>query len=1096
MKIFKNILYWLPVSLLGLGSCVDDSGIKPIDNEDQSGETTISVHLNLTMPDIMSTRGVEDDEKALSFSGNYCSYIFFFDSSNNYLTHQKITSAPVDNVVKVSVNSAALNGTPKIIMLANVDDNATDGLFKNGTELPSTYRALLAKTTKVETGVSNPFIMSGEVTATASGSNTDYKVELERSVAKVSIDNEADDFVLESYTMYKGALNGYAAAALESDPIYSGATKSSFTNLKDGDMLYNYSYPVASAGRDTENLNKAYFIIRGKYKDQTCYYRVDLRYKEGNEYKYYDLKPNHWYQVTVKSVNSLGYSSAEEASKRYMGQESEIVVAIHDHSANVMAMVSDGAHELGASRQIYYNENQLDENNENYKDNKAHFTIRLYCASNGSSHNGHMPTYDDATKKLTASTGNFRVRSLDDWITIGEVVPVTGQFSGSENNHTESPGQRYMYTVTMDPTKTVDGEGTIRITWLGMTLDVPVYHKQQFDATKILSETKITIHNTDENSTSTQDYWEFLGNVSGVDEEAMGAEKNRNDGFHFPIMYGKNSNSPWWYEYSMKLNNIDGAKGYNFKIESSKHSSVWNSLVVKQGENNISMTINNDFKDSNKKSITGNLSDLEFSISRPSKGNDYDYSTAVLTMRIYTGDEEDQYVDKKFNLYHTGFFHESGSNWYYYEVVKLANDTYWLDRNIGATSNGLYIQNDMNQSIFTDEDGYPYSTGAAAGDYLTVAEGVSYKEPKFSETVCPPGYRLPKKSEFEDLRNSANFITEQRKKDASAVHYTAYYDSEEAGRIYFPKSRFKNGGGWAGDPRAGYYWTQTIASGYEKVQIGHWVKAFYISGNSSSYMDADVDNFQMSLRCVAGQATSKSLDDTSYTIGFNVKGATHVYLYSVGSDGSRTGIFSFPGKGICSDNTTQQLFTYNSPVPEEQLYVYFTYRDDNGKIWVLSPKNPENYNQSDPINGDLTSETNFLSAADIEDISSIQGWPVKNDNLYQFDWSNANVYFPENLWLVIYIHSNFYANGYRYLRYWKNGEEPASWESLFHNQGMNAYYQIRDDIKIKSASISTIYFQLAKSQTGNNATEIYSIYPSDCLPDERDDQINYFFDSL
>lgn len=1098
------MLLWVTVSSFALLSCADDLEVKS--KAPQLAENEILVKFNLNSEEIVKTRDLENsDEKNIS---SFDVYIFSVSGASP----QKLVQIPqLSNPSSTDVKTISLNGEAYasykdeglyIVGVANC--NASYGTALSGIAVGETYTDFSKRMVKylsanTESGVTtnHGFIMSGA--AAQENVNDVYEIPLNRLAAKVSIQAnsaeipEGDSFEYLGYTMYNGAEEAFVTAPSAADDSRKFTSETSklkeIDAFEDADYEFiNYTAPVKSAGSETENSTGAYFIIHGKYNDVECYYRVDLKISDENDQNngatYYDLNPNHWYQVNVTGIARRGYLLATEAAKHYMGEEGAVTVDIHDHSANVMSMVADAHHELGVSRQIYYDGAALDSQGQKiYSDNKTTFIIRFFCDNDGKDHTSHIPTIKNGT---SLEGDDFSIDIEDDWLAITKVEDVssdTSELSGvSDNDPTESNGTRYKLTVTFYPEKMVEGETTITVNWLGFKIKVSVDYKENFDATKILDSTTLYIHNTDNDATITKNYWDFLGKtVKGVDIASMGEEKRRDDGFHFPIMYGKSADKPWYYTYELTLKNAENVVAYNFNLECSQNSTVWNNLEVKDGKGNIYTLGKNAFVNANKKNSTSNT----FTFTRPSTSNDYDYSTAVLVMRMYTGEKE--YVERKFNLYHTGFFHEDGSDWFYYEVVELADGKHWLDRNIRATSNGLYIQTESNESLFSASDTYPFSTGKAAGDYVYVADGVDYQKPKFTKgvNICPPGYRIPKQSEFDKLRTSPNFHKEHRN-DASASYYTSYYQSSSAGRIYFPKSQFKNSDQWAGDPRAGYYWTQTIASGYEKKQIGHWVKAFTLSGNSSNFINADVDHYAMSLRCIEGQASESALEEESYTIGFKIYGATHVYLYSkVGN--TRTGIFEFPGKGVCSDVTTEQLFSYNSSVTSENLYVYFTYKDSKGKIWVISPEDPSKYTPGETINGDLTDEALFRPAADIDNLSSIQGWPVSVGGFYKFVWDNAKVFFDYSNIIVLNINihnnickNNIESNKYNYLRAWIDSSSMGVYKNL-SQEGNNPNYSLTDtQIHLNMPYISAVYFQLATDANGSNATKVYTITPADC----------------
>lgn len=1099
MKVFDYIKpFKKPINIAGvlvslmavwcLTACSEDLNLAEGIQDDIIPEGYLQVAFNVSAPEKIVTRADQggNEMKIIDLT------IFIFNADGTQLIQKE--TVDLDRLQNKTTTSNSYSFTYRFPIekssvsklayaVANASSLVAEAVTVEGLEAITTTTNSLGQST---------LFMS----AKQSFSGNTVTLDLTRTTAKLTLKDESStpEFDLEGFNVYYPSNACYVTAGASSTPtspkIVSSYAKSAPGANRivgsDGSIRYDlYSHPTItySEGEGETIEVKTYVVVKGTYNGTTGYYAVALckNSAEGGaeSLTYLNILPNYWYDMRITKVNAPGYSSPQAAMANPVGKEME--VTIRDYSANVMAMVTDNAHELGASRQIYYDPDEKDaEGNYIYTDNQARLVVRFFCNGHGDE---HFPILSGG--ELTGV--NYSISSADDWIEIGEASDVSSDASqlsgGGASGDTESEGKRFEYVIKFDPSKMVAGESVIKISWMGLTLDVPVIYRQSFDASKILSLTKLTIHNTDANTSIEEDYWTFLSEkLKGADEEAMGAEKVRDDGFHFPIMYGLDSDLPWWYSYSFTLKDIGAVSGYKANIATDKPG-VWENLTI----NGNTVGINSDLD--NAPAIPA--SSATFSLSRPSTSNDYEYSSALLTLRIYTGTGSNDFKDLKFNLYHTGFFQPESEDWLYYEVVKLG-EQYWLDRNVGATSNGLYIQTDADTGLFTETDGYPFSTGAARGDYLKIAAGESYGQPKFIVTVCPPGYRVPTKSEFDALRASSDFHNEERT-DASSRYYTSYYDSRDAGKIYFPKSRFKNVGNWAGDNSAGYYWTQTIAGGYENLQIGHWVKAFYLSGNTSSFINADVDNYLMSLRCVAGKMNQQAITDESHTIGFSLKGATHVYLYS-GSEGNRSGIFSFPGKVIGSDKDEKHLFTYNSAREISELKVYFTWRDDNGKIWVIS-RNPESpYNFDGEVHGnpsDVTASAMFQEASAIPGLTSIEGWPVWNGFFYDFSW-------PEDLFFKMYdgdelrvlavdVKSQSLGSNL-WFKYWTDSTEPSDYIRMNSNTA-TGNFEMSKYLDIFNNSISAFYFQFFSNGNGDKPSIIYKLTP----PDFRYEDFNHVY---
>ena len=988
----KKIGYILGSLLLpALFSCTDDINIQRNLGEGQIPDGYLQVEFCIPQAEHIVTRG---NQTGNDMKINTLSLFLFNSDGTQLLQREDVDASTLSNFSNSASNTSnsftytfqvAKGLNPGMVYaVANADITGEVNTVSDIEDLKAGYYAN-----------GDGHYMSGKVEFISGKS---FSISLIRTTSKLTLKDMSKnpDFELTGMYLYYPGAQCYIAAGASNKIIETKATSpGSATRIEDEtgfryDLHANPTIThtvMTSPGSETSSTEVTTFVvIKGNYKGLTGFYTVPLASRDNGSKiynTYYNILPNHWYEMELKAVNSPGYESPELALQN--PAIDDVVVDIHDHTADVMAMIADGVHEIGASREVVFNPESSD---------VTSFVVRLFCKDGNESH------YPGISGNQLSGT-NFKFEA-DDWISVSDIEDITNdenQLSGSSNDP-ESAGRRYKFSLKLDTQKISDANGKIKLSWQGLSLEIPVVSKIVFDPSEILASTTLTIYDGSNIKYSSNNYGDFLKNtVKGIDEEAMGGNKRRDEGFHFPAMYGADSANPWWYQYTIKLTGIENISGYKFLIISDKNSEVWNNLKIKINGQDYSPSLNDEW--SNVPKVETNISDLI--LYRPSTTNDYSYSNAQLTMRVYYGNG-DEYTDRKFNLYHTGFFHldskwnnddteDSYNNytdlWYYYEVVELADGKHWLDRNIRATSNGLYIQTAGNTSLFSQSDPYPFlSQGTSAGDYLRIARSNS-EEPVFSTSICPPGYRIPKKSEFESLRASSDFHTEMTN-DASSPYFSSYYQSQDAGKIYFPKSRFKNNGNWDGDGQSGYYWTQSIASDNEPTEIGHWVNAFCLSGNSSSFISADVDNYSMSLRCIEGIQTSKGEKENNQTIGFKFAGATNVYLYYF-NNGKKVGLFPFPGKIVGSDLNSEHIFNYNSTIKAEDLYVYFTYKDENGKIWVISPQNPDAYKRDSFEGGNLLKESDVRGGDEISMVSEINGWPVKEGLTYNF-LDNAGIF--------------------------------------------------------------------------------------------------------
>lgn len=323
-----------------------------------------------------------------------------------------------------------------------------------------------------------------------------------------------------------------------------------------------------------------------------------------------------------------------------------------------------------------------------------------------------------------------------------------------------------------------------------------------------------------------------------------------------------------------------------------------------------------------------------------------------------------------FDIYHTGFFHNAGDNdnqdWYYYEVL-TAGGSHWLDRNIGAQSAGMaHLQDD---GTYLNATEWPVNS-TSGGDYIDYATGKA-------GTKCPKGWIMPTQGDFEKLSMQKNFSTDRLPTGSVTIFAPTYrmpYNVYRDGRtqsmtldVYFPHNRYKlKDESLKGDGGAGYYLTSTPTDqkGYYRIMkfVGMNVSAEVLNfGN-------DKDERKLSLRCIAEEGASSS-DDT-YKYSCKVKGYTHVFLYHVAADGTKTYLNTWPGKEVATvtldsngkvDETKSMAYLRNNTFS----YVSYTNLVDNGgKLYVI-------FNRV--VNGTVESNVNETSVLARQGIPFIDG---------------------------------------------------------------------------------------------------------------------------
>ena len=846
--------------------------------------------------------------------------------------------------------------------LANVKTKGNNNIdliseFQTGYE--KSISDLEEVTSDVHYGIENGFIMSGKTEGLKENS---LVMNLYRTCAKLTLKDNShnNSFILHSFKVLNTATKCYLTAKQKSNPFYDDNSRSPISGgqVKDNDGSFRYDCYVHPTKTHTQENNlssvKTLVMVDAEWMGKQCYYAFPI-YNKNESDMFYNLLPNHWYEMVITEIKGYGYSSEEEALENLTMDRME--VDIHDHAEKVSSIISDGIRELGVTSQI-----EIIYNNDKYNPDfvPAYLTVKCY------SYNDKGIT--EETKKETNTKPVITIKEGEDWIKIiNKENPVkindTDEISGNHSEDLDNPGVRWKYTLNVINGENIfnDKEALLEVEWQGLKREVKIFYNAIFSPQSICDVTLNFgyINSTDYPRSGEHDYWELINSqdkhINGIDSESLTGGKIRNEGFHFPMPYGESEDKQWTYYYTLDFSKLE-----------------------KEIETIDIITSGDDFFDEInlnwKYPFEGYHSKGQLSLKEPKK-NDFTYATGKISfiITLYPNREE---IILSTDLYHTGFidYNSAGTQTgIYYEVVDLGG-YYWLDRNIAATSNLMYVDNGDSSVGDARATGYFYKIAN---------KGQSYTDPSFKyDKICPPGYTIPNNTDWDNIRLSPNFKSSQEN-DGIQSYISTYFETlnDKIGKVYFPKSRFYSQESElnsdnsiqyktianAGDPGSGYYWTSSISSGLEKQEIGCWLNALNLSGSSNTFINGSIKNQMMNVRCISKYSHS---EDVKYSIDFNVKGATHVYLYKLDESGNKNGIFSFPGKTIGSQSSVDALddnndesylhFAYTSSIPSEDLYVFFAYKTDQGTITLLT----ENGNQT---------------------ISEATGWPVKVGYNYFFD---------------------------------------------------------------------------------------------------------------
>lgn len=977
----------------------------------------------------------EMDDNALlqteSFSdGKTDIRIKYNDDVKNYFRSGK-TTANVFAVVNLGANNVSASSINTIGDLKALKDS------KSASDLPTRETVIMAGSA----GDSGNNATPTAAAVTKGDLNRGITIPLYRNLARafVYVDGNSEaskTFELIEYNIWNGAPSAYAAAGLFQNADNTNV-KTTFPQVFNKGLAqepngslsapnYVYAYPQSECNslHDPSSDNRAFMIVKGNYNGKETFYRIDFRTAskeqsnvegEAVKFDYFLLQPNHEYQVKIVKVKREGYSSAEEAARH--PQTDFIVAEIHDHVPAVLSMTSDGVRELGVASSFVSDDNAVD----------GAFTMRLFSKVSDTE---YPELFSDLNASIYDNNKGFTIEVIEgkEWLKLDNLIEA-GEESINEPGDSHAPQGGKVYKVGMKFASSFAmgvQTGRIRVSWRGLSREVRVVWNNTFDVSDLVEAAELFIRGGDSSNPSDQfktgRYFDWLKNNAGSDYEnkVFGVEATnnigngqdndmtmevRNEGIHLPLAYG-GKDSQWKYEYTLtfdvnklasKLQQSFSSFDYRFEMEGA--GAKYNDLLK------------------NRSSVDGSGSQRKIVINPICAELGTEYYTGKLIITI--NGEDLPGID----VYHTGFFHlvaprgTTGSpishavtnknkypdaGWYYYEVRSFG-DRLWLDRNIMAKGSGMEIQNTSGQSIVSNR-AVPFNPNAAGG-YFKPAKWVpkgNVEDNIYSE-LCPPGFRIPTTNEWDIIRNSSAFVTTQATAGGSTF-YRAYVNDIYGNKIFLPKVGYQTTSGpdgysgtRTGDSRAGYYWTRSEAHGLEKDQIGNWLQALMLQGESNVYMNGEVSKYGMQIRAIDDAA----IQNNTETFGFNVIGATHVYIYDATEpwtaadfldktvvDAAKNGLMPWPGQEIGNAKTMRAVkqngkyinpedngrdareftFTYSVNTKKENLRFVFAYVK-NGKIIVFSRA------RHDDVNG----------------TAKYEGWPLKGSYKFSIEDPTAEM---------------------------------------------------------------------------------------------------------
>ncbi|MBD5337642.1 MAG: hypothetical protein HDR98_00780 [Bacteroides sp.] len=751
-------------------------------------------------------------------------------------------------------------------------------------------------------------------------------IPLYRTVAKVSamMATETDGKYTEGDVLNSGVFGAAEDVRLDRVPC-----NGKFILPADNSTLSAGGELVNPTSKDSD---RAYVIVQAPYDGSDYYYRVNFEKIEGEgatqKVVPMSVEANHEYKVYVIEVKDKGYATPAEAAKNPVSKLETEIIDVYPQSYN---MITDGIRELGVSDVVIF-DGSNSTTADNWDQTKS-FYVKLY-------------TPNDEEYKFEAANIDIEC----DWLEVVKVNPPVAGSNPDINAGQSFHGKAYEVMLKLKETKEPGTlETNITIRWQGLTRPVKVVYARDFSASDLISSAKLLMKDgTGAIQVTVDDYFAFLGGnatggmrLYGVATGETG-DSIRNEGLHFPVMYGEDG-ARWTYEYQLS---------YKAPIEGEAYQWEFDTPLIYSDNGGRQMT---DITVSPKNGTAAAGEGITVTVT--CSNTDYNYQVGQLRLKV-TSANLAKPIYLPIDIYHTGFFHRTNTKYLeksastaqnnefcYYEVLKSKVGKFWLDRNLGAHTNQMYIETSSGSAYFPENqklNGGEYYHGCHWGEQLTN----DYTQAQAYTDLCPPGWDIPNKATWATLRSNSDFRTSQ-----IGSYYDASLAMEGGRRIYFPKVGYYEGTSRRGTSRAGYYWTTTPADGLEKEEIMKWMQIFVLEGTNPSFERASADESasnlsgaSMSVRCIH---KSSMVTEQQYRTYFNVSGATHVYLYTE-VDGNRTAATNWPGQAIGNWQTMtmnmddpllgQQFYLdYTSATAKPQdLYVIFNYVDEHGQIHTMS----------------------------------------------------------------------------------------------------------------------------------------------------------------
>lgn len=334
----KRILFEIFAAVLLVSACA----VEDLENSPVAEGGVVSIDLSLNIPELASpsTRAFGDDEAAngMAYMAGCPLQLVVFDA-NGYLAevYDVTPTSSDEDEVFFNVNLTQTTSKRIIHFIVNSPVKASDYTFGHESTIIGNLDVALTDTA--------PNAYWQRIEYNGISENTDMtRIPMLRNFSKITVSSTAEDFIYSGYAVVNVWDKGTVAP-------YMG--EGAFASLNEGENMKTYSVITNTVGYEgvwpadaalsssdpaqvtfgttpfymyerrntyvSENIPATYLLIKGQYKGEESYYKLDLVYnldEAGDNKQYYNILRNFHYNVTITSVSGAGYKTPAEAASK------------------------------------------------------------------------------------------------------------------------------------------------------------------------------------------------------------------------------------------------------------------------------------------------------------------------------------------------------------------------------------------------------------------------------------------------------------------------------------------------------------------------------------------------------------------------------------------------------------------------------------------------------------------------------------------------------------------------------------------------------------------------------------------------------------